>query len=200
MKAKAAIILVAVFFIIAPLYGRTLIEARHELARARQLRESGKLEEAIEAYYLAVAWRSPYNQYSKDAVQEFRSFADKELVDRELKLEAYRQLKRGLRSSRSLLYPTSKRDPVLLEVEERISELVAEPATSAFIKEAHRRETNFKAQVIAQLCFWLWVGSVLYVAFSGFTKEGQLVVPKLRSGLPLTILFYLLWLLALSKS
>lgn len=196
MKIKGIILLVLgiVLSAVLSVWVVTLYRGHQALERARSLKVLGNNQAIMEAYHLAISWRSPFNPYPQVAFDELLAL-EAMLNDPKEKIEALLLLKSGLRSSRSFL--TSSDDNSRVEdLDQRLNKLMqSEP--SGGIKEVYPPRISYFGQGITQLMFWLWMAGVLHLIWRGFDKSGNIVKRGFLEGLVGSIVAYIGWIVSL---
>lgn len=194
MSRNSWIVLIALSLFIAPLYVRTFLEAKDSLKSARTVRLQGAWLEAYEHYWRAMSWDSPGNSSARQAMHEFGQLLE-ETTDEDLKRQGLYLFIRGLQSSRSFLRLFDKEREEALK---NARELLKAPESSdTIVRELNPPKVDYRFQLLAQLCFWGWVGSYLYALYRGVTPGGEILKKELfRKGI-LSLGFFALWLVCL---
>lgn len=195
-KLLLATLLLLLF--VAPLYARTVYESKRKLEESRALWSAQHHIEAIDAYRTAISWRAPLNPYPKIALKELSALAFSQLPETERR-EALNQLIRGVQSSRNFLSGLDSEANVLLERSRHELELLAgvTPETPR-LHELFPPKTNFLGQVLSQLFFWLWLGTISWTIMRGFSRDGSMLRGPLLRGVACSGVFYTIWLVCLS--
>lgn len=167
---KIFLIFGIVVLLLIPPYVRTLLEARSYLEKAREAERMSTTAAAAELYAQAAAWRSPGNRWAAQAGEQLFVVASR-IEDPEERLEALTALRSALKGSRSFL--TDAHDPILEKTETQILALNPQ-AFSPAIKDLREPKVNFRQQLLAQLCFWIWIGAALAWVWRGFDRDGHL--------------------------
>lgn len=198
-KSLVALLLLLLIFIV-PLYIKALLNAQTELSRARALANSKDYENSVDAYRKALSWSAPFNRYSRLAKSELYDLATNKTKRDTFRLEALRQFKRGIMSSRNFLsWDPEGADRSWLElIEAELNSLA--PLSSSTISNANPPKVSFSNQILAQIMFWLWVLSALGACFLGFSKEGKIKHLPFFTLFLLSVASYLIWLKALSMA
>ncbi len=177
-------LLVFIFFI--PLGLRAYLEVEKNLQVAR-LESDPNL--ASEAYRRALSWAF---LSKNELAAEFFGFCSK--LDATPQLHCLWELKAGAQGSRSIVWP---RLEILDQVQAKISDLSPKPET--YFESVHKPKVNFTYQIFAQIGFWGWLVSVVYLIFNGFNAQGKLL-NSAKKLFALVVLFYLIWLWALGRA
>lgn len=199
MKRSISFVLLILIVTLVPLYLRAVTEARSQLLIARVAKENNSYSQAFAAYRRAVAWYAPLNGYSQQAFLEFSNLAFHEITDSALKLEALTELKRAVFSSRNFVtvFAGSERLSVIKRIDDELDRLNSTDDKRELIEELHPAKVDFRFQILSQLMFWSWIGSVLFCIFRGFTAEARLIPKPFFLGAASAGLFYILWLVSL---
>ena len=199
---KPLLVLVALaLLILAPLYCRTIWESRSNLLRARELRDSRATQDAIAVYRKAISFRSPFNNSAEAACQELFLLAISQ-SNPQVAIKALRELRSAIAGSRSFLDgfdSSSVYNRLLNSTDEKLSQLQGENGAAKF-ELINPAQVNFKYQFLVQLCFWGWVLSLIAMIWNGVSSEGVFKEKAFKLYLPVTVLFYICWLLSLSKA
>lgn len=194
---KAFFKIVAILFLVLlPVWARCLVESAIYLSKAKVALEAGNKSIAIETLRRAVVWDAPGNVYAKQAADELLILAD----DSEFAIQALRELRRGLLTSRSFFYPRNSqadwRMQKLLSKLEKISPKDVNPP----LRDSHSYEINYKAQVCAQIFFCLWVSAGFLLAFRGISKDLKIQFRTSIAYFALLAVSFAGWLYALGAN
>lgn len=168
---------------------RVVTSSSSELSLGEQSEQRGELEAAVGHYRRAARWYapgSPYHARALAALAQVGAAAEKD-GDLELALSAYRAIRSGIMSSRSVFTPERER---LTAANGRIADLMASypppPMDAGKSREQLRQEhlallsadhdPKLGWTLLLLLGFALWVGSAL--AFTVRAIDGDRWVPK----------------------
>jgi len=188
------IILLFGFFLL-PLYLRAIYESRDWLQQARS---ASPLVDKVDYYSRAVSWNAPFSGYAAAALQEFEQLAFQSPEAAPERIEALRRLRSAVWGSRNVWQGRE-----FVRVEERarleIDRLMAKPADGWPVQELHPVRVSYGWQIVAQLLFWGWIGSLLIFIWRGFDRQGGML-PGALPRLLVPCACYLGWLLALGRA
>jgi hypothetical protein len=195
MRRSLYVVLIAAALIL-PMYIRTLCEAKARLQEGKE-KTAIAAEEALTPLRKSVSWDSPFNPYSKEAAALLRSIGSDEARPAGLRINALRELVRGLSSSRSMLSPRTGAEMKALETQ--IDRLAPHHASTLKL-ENPPADPNYRVQLFAQFLFWGWVAAVLVTVMRGFSSDGSIKRCEALQGAVGIALFYILWLYALANA
>ena len=195
--------LLLLLLIALPLYLRVVMESRLALEHARQARSSDQVA-AIAHYRRAISWDAPFGSSAEIAARELYRFASSETFSQELQTDALRELRSGLYASRNFLVMLNSsqstwRSEVLDLVDAALTQRAHIRDGQGF-KLIHPPRVDFRFQLLSQVFFWAWIGSVVYLIWSSFSSAGQIIWSKLPLRLTGVIFTYSAWLWALAHA
>jgi hypothetical protein len=207
MSRRIFFLLLIAVLIVVPMYARTILEARAHLDEGNALlalapADAANLPTAIEEFRRAVSWDSPLNPFSRRAINELKNIAfDGSNQPGQIRITALRALLRGLRTSRNFLEPRSLggSDELMVRIKSELTSLTA-TEQEGLVRPYQEPDTHFPFQILAQVSFWLWMLCAFWTIFRGFTPEGRLQIRKFGPGSTAIAIFYVVWLLALSRA
>jgi hypothetical protein len=178
---------VTILAVVAVVVGRASSEARAELAMAELHREGGDATRATEHYRRALRWSFPGSPYTVNAVAGLDSIATEleASADTAGALLAWRSLAGGISSTRVLYLGRNRaREKAVGEV----ARLLAQDRSAGIdanldaekLAGDHRRLLAVEISpdpfwaVLLLLGFAVWVGSLLFIARTGFDSAGRL--------------------------
>lgn len=186
--------LLILFLFLLPLYGRCLYEAYLGLIEGNEALARSEARVAVDAYARAVRWRGVLNPFSHEAIEKLNSLTQS--LAGEDKIYALKELRRALFVSRSF-YTNGKEDQTLIAtVTGELEQLGARKKSSVVVENPF--VVSYGNQLVAQMAFWGWIGSVLLLVYRGFTAEGAAVRGKRTFPLLLSVGFFVAWVVALS--
>ena len=176
----------AVLALLVLIVGRTVYEARSELALAQTEYEAGRSMRALEHYRRSLRWSFPLSPYVEDAVTGLESIAreTERAGDRRAALLAWRSLAGGLATSR---FAYASESPARRRAKAEIARLVASGPTPAIdanldserVAADHRelleRETspNPIGATLLVFGFIVWIGCLVVLTRRGFDPSGR---------------------------
>ena len=196
MRNRIILAVLIAIAVVLPMYLRSLFEAQAHFQAA--ISET-QVDQRIQELRKAISWDAPFNSASRQAQTTLENIALDKTQPDQIRLEAFRELLRGLRSSRSILNPHEKdgSDAKIDLIEHEISELTKNQTSAQNIVNQTEARSNYSAQIAAQLMFWAWVLAAIWTIFKGFAADGTIRAPQLKTGLSFVFVFYLLWLVSL---
>ncbi|RMD86778.1 MAG: hypothetical protein D6808_02640 [Candidatus Dadabacteria bacterium] len=197
MCRKVIITISVLILFLAPIQYRTISEADLYLNKARKHLQSKDYRKAIEAYRMAVSWRSPFNKAAATAAKELRDLMLSLPEGSDMQAEAYWELRSALWSSRSWIdgvYGSEYKS-----VEDKLKEVgdslgfnhppkITQPVNPA----------NQRIAFLSDLLFAVWVFFTLRATALAGSKRKAVFCDASRRPLLLASLFYCLWLISLS--
>ncbi|MDC0357759.1 hypothetical protein OAO01_03010 [Oligoflexia bacterium] len=192
--------LIILVILVLPLYVRALYESAHYLKAGRDSAAQAQWQAAVVSLRKAAAWSAPLNCFAKDARELLFQLSTAPEHDEAFRLEALRELKRGIMTSRNGFTwgRLVAAKGWLTKVDRELVKLLPKEQQEHQINAVHPPHVNFGFQLLAQCMFWCWIASVAYLIFWGFAKDGTIKRAPLYRGLMLTGIFYTLWLVTLS--
>lgn len=196
MRRILTIFILLLVILTGSLYIRTIVEAKHWLATAKQELELKHHLASIPHLRRAVAWRSPGNESAQEAKEILENIAFDPALSVHIRLQALEELKRGILSSRSFLNQAEDADS-LTKLRPELDRL-SETNPADFIKDSKRPEINYFYQILTQLFFWAWISAALIGIWRGFNQHGALIIKPLATWIGCAILAFTAWLACLS--
>ena len=203
---KTVIIALLFAVLLGPLYARTLYEAKRLLNAAETSTEQQDYQSAISFLRKSAAWQAPLNVFSKQALQKFQTLCFETLDGHTSQAECLRQLRSSIASSRNILNYTSEaqyrhtlHQTIEAESKRKLAALTGEHDPSkSFYKKLRPYTPNLTLQVIAQICFWLWMIFVSLFIWRSFDKDGNFLKEGATKRIAAIAISFGCWLLALS--
>lgn len=178
---------VAIVAVLVLVLGRVARESRAELSAAREHRQAGRVELAVQHYRRAIRWSAPLTPYGTRAGAELESLAEELEAEDDPRgaLLAWRSLSGGLAATRTLF---SGVQPLRERANQRIAQLMSEERratidsglSSEQLAADHQR---LLSEEISPDPFWagllllgmtVWVGALVLLARRGFDPSGRL--------------------------
>lgn len=203
----------AVVLVLAVVWGRVFLSARAELAEAQAAESAGEMARAVEHYQYAMRWYSPLARAPTEASEALWRLgqAAEAADDRATALAAYRRLRGGILSTRSLYCPFCAR---LDATNDRIAALMAaeqmalgQPTIQGrSLEELERDHRALLAldpiphplwSLLIVGAFFGWIGGGFGTIFRGLDSDVRPVQPAFGRWLALTAVCFGLWLLGL---
>jgi len=174
MVRRLSIFLTVLCCGLLPLYLRASLESQRALEAAEQLRDAGRQLEAIEEYRVAIRWYAPGVSAPELALERLYDLVRTAERGSELAWVGSWAIVRGINASFSWYVPARRRD-ILGQIEQQLAlELHRRAPASTPIHETNKPAVSYVGQLLAQICFWGWVGGVLWAIWGGLTPEGAL--------------------------
>jgi len=174
-------IFVVIMVFLTPIYARSIIDARHFLKLGQEAYSQGDFNLAIDSYRRAIVWRSPFNSAAKDAFEKLHELSNDSNLTTEVRLDATRQLRSALYSSRSPLdqiYDSVGEGRSLSEVRKSLDKQILELTPNEQLSVPKftlepKSSPTFWQSVGVEIAFFGWVCSMLLLIWRGFDKRGS---------------------------
>ena len=183
-----------IFLFLLPLYGRCLYEARNGLSEGDDALSRSETKVAIDAYARAVRWRGVLNPFSHDAIKKLNSLSQS--LSGEEKIYALKEFRRALFVSRSFYTNEGEDQTLIAAVTGELEQLGARKKSVVTVENPF--VVSYGNQLVAQMAFWGWIGSVLLLVYRGFSAGGEAVKGKRGFLLLLSVGFFVAWVVALA--
>lgn len=180
------------FFI--PIVSRCFIESYVALSDARAALAQSEYRKASVAYVKAARWRAPGNIFAEQAITELKELISSEA--KEDKIFALSELRRALFASRSFYFPSSQQTFDIQDIDQQLKALGARVDNPVVVVEPLR--VSYSGQLLAQVGFWGWIACLLMLIWRGFDAHGTLNARFIGLYGLSAVLFFVLWLFALT--
>ncbi|MBI2877405.1 MAG: hypothetical protein HYY20_11030 [Candidatus Tectomicrobia bacterium] len=202
----------AVGFILLTLYSKVYLSSRSEYRQAVEASQRQEVKAAITHYQRSIQWYAPGNGYVAHSAQGLWEIGRRAegRDDRELALEAYRALRSGILSTRSLYTPHAG---WVERCNERIAALEAarkpvysiDQGKSLAQRKAERLQLLRKTHApnpfwsfVLEVGFLGWIGGAVGFIFQAITEEGALHRRKALAWGGLVAVCYALWVVGMT--
>jgi uncharacterized membrane protein YgdD (TMEM256/DUF423 family) len=192
--------ILAIGFVFAVFFARSIFESRRYLALGNAARKSGELNTAILHYRHALEWYAPFGGACDLAVEKLITIgnAQSKKGDIQTALFAYRSARIGILATQHLWTPYSDEVPML---DKHIANLMSAQASTGSSTEATQHALRFQKQLgalqirqrnaglafLSGMAFFFWLGSLTVLVIYGFDQQGK-PRPTLKWLAPLSIL------------
>lgn len=199
-------------FVLLGLYTKVYLSSQSEYRKAVEALRRQEVKTAITHYQRSIQWYAPLNHYVKDSARGLWEIGREAegRGDGELALEAYRAMRSGLLSTRSLYTPHAG---WLERCNERIAalEAVKRPTSKAgqgksfeerkaerlhLLRKTHAPDPFWS--VVLEVGFLGWIGGALGFIFQAITEEGRLHRKKALCWGGLIVICYALWVIGMA--
>lgn|GEM_PF-2686500 len=179
------------------LVGRVLWSGYSDLKTARECAKQGLHESALHFYSKAGRAYVPIIGAHKPARAEMRALCERmEHEDKDKSLRCFRHLRSAILSTRWLYTPDAH---MLEEANQRIASLTEDSMPKDQHLQLLRRDfsPNPFLSLLAVVLFFVWVFFAIRAFYGGITKDGEILGKKVAKNLFISVIFVMLWLLAL---
>lgn len=211
-RHKLVAISLVMGFVLLALYTKVYLSSQSEYRKAVEASQRQEVKTAITHYQRSIQWYAPLNRYVVDSAQGLWKIGQgaEGRGDGELALEAYRALRSGLLSTRSLYTPHAG---WLERCNERIAVLEAakRPTSKAnqgksfeerkaerlhLLRKTHAPDPFWS--VVLEVGFLGWIGGAVGFIFQAITQEGRLHRRKALGWGGLIVICYALWVIGMA--
>lgn len=195
--------------IVAVVWGRAFYSSMHACQQGERYLEKDQYVKAITFFDRSIHWHTPFNPYVSRSARylwEICEQAERQ-GDVQLALIAVRTIRQGFLGTRSFYTPG---EDWIRRCDDKIVSLTAGDSGGedlnpdrALSRSLHgAQEPDIFWTLILEIGLFGWIGSVIGFLLQGLTRGGS---PKLRSGPAvfwgiMTIVFYVLWILGMTRA
>lgn len=212
-RRKLVGISLTVGFVLLALYTKVYFSSRSEYRKAVEASRRQEAKAAITHYQRSIQWYAPLNHYVTDSARGLWEIGQgaEGRGDGELALEAYRALRSGLLSTRSLYTPHAG---WLERCNGRIAALeAARPASKAnqgksfeqrkaerllLLRKTHAPDPFWS--FVLEVGFLGWIGGAVGFIFKAITEEGHLHRRRALYWGGLIVICYALWVIGMARA